>query len=310
MRALAIAFVLAVTATTAHADDDPLAEAMRLEAALDYQGALTIVERTIALGSADHDQLVRMHLFAGKLAAGLDRPQVAEDHFARVLALAPTTTLAEGTSPKITEPFDAARGHAVPLRVTWSRDATGVVVVADGDVLKLVEGVAIDVVDAAGRSTQLVQGRGLRIVPPAGARLVHVYALDTFGNRVWSEPVDSDHGHSSGESRLIVVRPFYARWPVWAATTAVALGAGGISAWRFETAQHDWDQLKAMGAEYTELQRIETRGRRWGLAANISFGTAAVTGVVAIIMAARGSQRTLILTTQPAGAGVALAGAW
>lgn len=317
MRAVAIALVVALAALPARADDgapsgdDALAEAIRLEAALDYNAALVIVEREIARGAADHDRLVTLHLFAGKLAAGLERPQVAEDHFARVLALAPTTTFAAGTSPKITGPFDAARGHTVPLRVATAVEHGAVVVKPEADPLGLVAGMAVTIVEnTVGSEREIRAMQRLRIELPAGARAIAVSALDAFGNRVWSQPIAATGAaldEPNGSARRL--RPLVARWPFWASGTAIALAAGGVCAWRFDSAQSEWKQLKNGLAvpEYAELQAIERRGRRWALAANISFGVAAASTIVAIITAARGSYAPVVTANSEA-VGLAIAG--
>lgn len=200
------ALLLVLVATPAHADDPALAEARRLEAQLDYEPALVIVEQLIARGDATREQLVERHLLAGKLAAGLERRDVAQAHFKRVLELAPDTTLPAGTSPKITEPFEAARAQTV------------------------------------------------RPEPP-----VVVAPIAT------------------------VRTPFYRQWTVWAGAGTFALAVGGLAGWRFSVAQNDWNDLDAAGGAYDDLRAIEKRGRRWGLAANISFGVAAAAGLTAVL---------------------------
>ena len=315
MRVVGLALILAslfVAATTmpARAEDDPLAEAMRLEAALDYNAALVIVEREIARGLADRDRLVTLHMFAGKLAAGIDRAPIAEAHFAVVLALAPTTTFADGTSPKIIEPFDAARGRTAALRVSAKLEANAVSISASPDPNRIVHGIAVQLY---GGDT-VREAQRLRVELPAGARPTHVIALDAFGNRVWMEAIDAAviGGDSGMEPRTL--RPLVARWPFWATGTALALTAGGVCAWRFDKAQTEWNQLDATGQpEFAELEAIEARGRRWGLAANISFGVAATTTLIAIITAARGSYATTtpttaVITAQPDAVGLAIAG--
>lgn len=302
--------LLAVSAATARADDDPLAEAIQLEASLDYERALTIVEREIARGLADRDRLVTLHMFAGKLAAGLDRPTIAQHHFARVLALAPSTAFAAGTSPKITAPFEAARTRTAPLRVSANVDAGAVTLSTGADPNHLVTGLAV-VLDT-GR--ELRERNGLRIELPPGARAVQISALDTYGNRVWSEAAPAAApvmvtALTAREEHRTTLRPLVARWPFWASGTAVALAAGGFCAWRFDKAQNEWDRLKAIdGVEYARLQQIEARGERWGLAANISFGVAATTTLIAIVTATRGSHTTTIVTARPDAVGLAIAG--
>src|SRR5262245_5385207 len=103
-------------ANVAHAEDE-LARARQLEGQLEYEQALAIVEAALARGGAEPARWVELHLLAGRLAAGLDRARVAEDHFARVLALRPETTLPEGTSPKLTAPLAAARARPTALEL-------------------------------------------------------------------------------------------------------------------------------------------------------------------------------------------------
>lgn len=303
MRAVAIALLLAVSAGSARADEDLLAEAIRLEAALDYGAALAVVERAIAQGTADRDRIVALHLFAGKLAAGLDREQVALDHFARVLALAPTTTFAEGTSPKIVGRLDAARARSVPLRVTATIERGVVALAPAADPLGLVVGIAAKLVDG-GREREVRARDALRLAVPAGAHVTEVSALDVFGNRVWSQPNVADGDHAVSARPL---RPLYARWPFWATGSAIALTAGGVCGWRFGAAQSEWNQLKAAGADYSDLEAVERRGRRWGLAANLSFGVAAASTLLAIVTAARGSYGPVV-SAQSDAVGLAIAG--
>lgn len=304
MRVVGIVVVLAVMTTTVHAENDPLTEAIRLEAALDYDAALAIVEREIARGVADRDRLVTLHMFAGKLAAGLDRPDQAEQHFAVVLALAPATTFADGTSPKITEPFDAARTRTTPLRVAATVGGDAISITASPDPSRIVAGIAVELAD--GR--ELRETGSLRVVLPTGAQPTRVTALDGFGNRVWSESVAATLAVPPEGLRLQISRPVYARWPFWATGTALALAAGGFCAWRLDSAQDQWDARKQAGADYGDLVALERRGKRWALAANISFGVATATTLVALVTAARGSHQTVILTAEPDAVGFAVTG--
>jgi hypothetical protein len=302
---VAFAVAIGVSATTARADEpgaDPLAEAIRLEAALDYDAALVIVEREIARGAADRDRVVTLHMFAGRLAAGLDRVDKAEYHFARVAALAPTTTFADGTSPKITEPFDAVRARTAPLHVTTSIGGTAIAIIASPDPNRIVAGILVELADGG----NVKERDALRVGLPAGATATHVFALDAYGNRVWREHVGN--AVRRDDMRPATLRPIHARWPLWATGTVVALAAGGVCAWRMDKAQREFDRLKMMPVELARLEDVEARGKRWALAANLSFGVAATTTLVAIITAARGSHTTTIVTARADGVGLAIAG--
>jgi hypothetical protein len=56
--------------------------------------------------------------------------------------------------------------------------------------------------------------------------------------------------------------------------------------------------------DFTELQGIEDRGKRWGLATNVGLGVTAATGIATIVFALRGSAR-IVITPGP-GAGVGM----
>jgi hypothetical protein len=238
--ALVTAFAVAF-AGTARADDD-LAEAKRLESQLEYDKALVIIEKLIAQGGLDRDHLVQLHLFAGKLAAGLDRTDVAEEHFARVLTLAPALTLPEGTSPKITAPFDAARGRTTPLRISTRRAGDHMEAVIEADPLQIV-------------------ARQERVAISDGG--FDLRALDVYGNVVWTE---HEHGEQTSLPPVHITpphRPFYKRSLFWGSVFVGTAALSGVAAWRFEVAQNDWNQMKADGShDYTDGHERQPRRRR------------------------------------------------
>jgi hypothetical protein len=244
---IVVVLLLLLLASIAHAD--PLDDAKRLEAQLDFEPALAIVEKLINDGGNDRDHLVELHLFAGKLAAGLDKREVAEDHFARALSLAPSTTLPEGISPKIALPFAAARAHSGPL-----------------------------VISDAGQ----VQSDPVNLVSTVRTDRDRLVAFDVHDNLLWSMPIE--------QPRSIIVepvhRPFYKRPVVWGSVALTSLVVAGIGAWRFSSAQNEWDERKAAGmTDYTTLQSIEDRGHRWGLVANVGAVAAALSTVVTVSVA-------------------------
>lgn len=307
---------IAAIAGTARAEDE-LAEARRREAALDYQGALAIVDRVLGRGGADPGRYAELHLLAGRLAAGLDQPQVAEGHFARVLALRPETRLPDGTSPKLTAPFDIARARTLLLQLRVTAIQGLVTIHLDADALGLVAGIQVHVIDRAGTHSDVVARRAMRIAIPSGTSAVEVAALDASGNRVWTGPAPSepavvgatgvprDDRVVSDESPSVL-----ARWPLWAALTGVAIGTGAVATWKFRTTQSDWDDLQRSGtAEFSALEDLEQRGRRWGWTANIAFGAAVVTGIVSLTFYVRGSNGPVAFSVGP-GTGLAVAGSF
>lgn len=295
-----VVFVVLALSRVAVADE--LSTARALEAKLEYEQALTIVDGLLAKGGADPARYVELHLLAGRLSAGLDRVDVARDHFARVLAIRPTSTLPDGTSPKITEPFAAAKARVTPLAVTITA-RRGLVSIEAND--SVVTGIAVHVL-VAGKHDDRVERTARRLVIPDDAQVIEVAALDAAGNRIWIgappatiEPVGPPRSNP---------RPLYAHWQTYAVIGGIALGTTGLAAWRFGVAQDEWDRLDDEGGhDFSELEGVERRGKRWGLVANIGLGAAAVSGVVAVIVGVRRRDDRAVAIT-PTQDGVAIFG--
>ena len=236
-----IVFVLLLMLLVSIAHGDPLDDAKRLEAQLEFEPALVIVEKLINDGGNDRDHLVELHLFAGKLAAGLDRRGVAEDHFARAISLAPSTTLPEGISPKIALPFAAARAHSGPLRISESGQV-------ESDPMNLVA-----------------------TVKASGFMITTRVAVDVHGNVLWTQPrptrpVTDVLPPSPAQRRR------NRRFAISAGLSLATYVATGVAMWRFNHAQDEWNDRKAAGmTDYTELQSLEQRGRRWSYASNAAI---------------------------------------
>jgi hypothetical protein len=287
---------------------DALDEARALEGTLDYERALVIVDREIARGAAtSRARLVELHLLAGKLAAGLDHPDVAQAHFARALALSPEVRLPDGTSPKITAPFEAALATTPRLAITLSPRTHGADSVMHADVgpdpAHVFSGLRL-----VGPSSQPVVAVGTEVAVPHGWAPSSVEAIDEYGNVLDRASV------TAPEVPVVPVapapEPIYRRWSTWAIAAGGALAIGGIGAARFGAAQDQWTQLESVGGhEYSELATIEAHGRDWGLVADIGLGVASVTALTAIVMYALHDDRPRALApTASAGAlGLAIA---
>lgn len=302
-RAVVVVSLLAI-GPIAHADD--LADARAAEATLDYDKALSLVERVIASGAATYPaKLVELELMGGRLAAGLDRRTQAEAHFARALAIDPAATLPAGTSPKLVDPLDAARAHSTPLRLSVIAVDGAVSFLVDADALGLVRGIALTITEANGTRRTLVERGATRLAVPNGATAIEVAAIDAHGNVVW-KGVPPESRVMPPPSVTRTDGPGLAtRWSTWAVVTGVVLGGGAFSAWRFNIAQHDWDRLRdePNRHDYSELTAVEERGRRWGLAANITFGVAAITGIATVVLFSRQRHGSHVIVS-PTGVGV------
>ena len=310
VRVLVALFAVAVVAATAHADSE-LAEAHRLEAALDYEGALAVVDKAISHGGADPQRLAELHLLAGTLAADLDRTDVATDHFARLLALHPGQRLPEGTSPKITTPFDAAKAKNVPaLHVTPTYIHGVVTIVPDADPLRLVRGLQVRIIDALGRADDVTGATALRVELPPNTRATEASALDEYGNRVWVGPL-------SEPVPVVVSTPWYSNWKTYAIAGTVAAAFGVFAASRMSSDQDAWDALRQDDGQhdFSELDKLRINGDKWATTANISFAIGGALGVVAVVQLIRhlprkGEDARVTITPGPGAIGVGLAGAF
>ena len=306
MRVLAIAAVLAVAAA---ARADELAQARQLEASLEYERALALVTQAIARGGASPDRLAELELEAGKLAAGLDRPDDAEAHFARALALRPALGLPAGSSPKLTAPFATARARTTPLAIAHARTGSHLAISVAGDSLHLVVAARATFVDAAGHRQELVtrDGPPFELALPAGAREIELAALDDHGNLLYA-------ASEAPFAPLAIARPaapgprWYGRWSTWTALAGLGLVATGTCAWRLGVAQDEWNRLHddPMAHEYSQLRAVEDRGRTWALATNLALGVTAAGATLAVIAYATAREPArLSLTVGPQSVGVA-----
>jgi tetratricopeptide (TPR) repeat protein len=250
VRILAVVLVLAV-ATRAHAGGaEELARARELKRSLDFEGALAATERAIAAGDGDRDALLAAYRLAGELAAGLGREPEAITWFQRLLALDDRAVLPDGTSPKIVAPFDRARINLAGRKL--AAHAEGATVVVDEDPLGMVAEVV---------------GRAL---------------VDRHGNVLWVAPALAA---APADPPRLARPPVYARWELW---TLLTLGFAGSAAWggkELDDAQDEWDRLRAEDGQhdFSELERVERRGRAWATTTNLMLGAAAVSGTIAVV---------------------------
>jgi hypothetical protein len=272
---IAVALVLLVS--IAHADD-AIDRARQLEAKLAYDEALAIIDTEIRSGRAEPDRLVELHMIAGRLAAGLDKAKLAEDHFAIVIALRPSTTLPDDTSPKIAVPFTVARTKTKPFDPRAVIDA-GQVKIDGGSPL-----VGIAVRHRVGTHEDTVVDRTQHVVArPLNSAILEVRALDEFGNTLWRETPPAPLEKPTRIDETTDPRNPFQRWYVWATLSGAGLVMGGIAAWRFDSAQNEFDNKRSDGmTDVRDLEAIERRGRKWALTANIAFGIAAASGITAV----------------------------
>ncbi len=296
---VALAFALLGAAGPASADEPNdagalLAEARREKEALQYGRALELLERALSAGGSGPDVVADIVRMAAEVAAGLERPEVARDYFERLLVLRPDTSYPAGTSPKLAEPFAAARralsGRALVVRHAVPADAPPrVVVTVESDPLRSITAAVVRWQTRGGRAgVARAAGRERIVVPvPADAATIVVAALDLHGNELvvhGSESAPIAVGGTSLAGRgstepASSARPVWARWYWWAGATVVFAGVASLFGLQALSTQDEIDRrnLGSGGYQYEDTLALERRGEREALFANVGFALAGAT---------------------------------
>jgi hypothetical protein len=311
-RGLAVVAVLAL-AGSARADD--LADARTAVEQSDYFGARSKVDKALSDGTASPDDLAELFKLKGIVEAALGNSAAATTAFGKWLALDPKAALPDGTSPKITRPFEAAEqqaAHRQPVKVKaeTTADPPSVTLAIVSDPFMMIAKVRVEVrVDGGAEKT--LEGTGTHKVTidlPRGKRLdLRVQALDDHGNRV-AEVGTSDVPlvivGAGGEQHAVVVqphhdvaphhpapgpvqeRPLYLKWWLWSGV-AVAIGAGG--AYFGFQARSEADQLNKLNADsqdhrFDEALAVQSRADRDVTLFNVGMGVAGAVAIGAVVL--------------------------
>lgn len=317
-RGLFVALFVWLTVANAAADPD-LDRARREFANLEVERAEASLAASLASGANTRSELIDAYMLGGQIAVVLGKQSVALERFKRALALDPTRKLT-GVAPKIAAPFARAQAFyktRKPLTVEQSivtQPERQVVLNVIADPLSMVA--EARVVDAkTGHAIRVSGGTELRVPVPGIQRREVIASLhDRQGNELAvfgsaatplvlpGTPLGSavrgaDTTLAGGELSLVgtqgpqrTQRSLLARWPVWAGATAVFAGTGIYFGLRTRAAERDFDVLKRADPPPTFAAARDAGDRidRNALLTNISFGVAAATGVVGVIMFVRG----------------------
>ncbi len=314
--------------------DNGLPDARRAIDKLDYSKASAQLAAALASGEYGHDKLAEIYRLRGIVASTLGDKAGAIAAFQRLLALEPGATLPAGTSPKITRPFAEAGKdhHALQVTTETGSSPPSVTVVVVSDPLAMVAGArAIVVADGRPEETRTAHGTAGRmtLALPAGKRLeVRVAVLDDHGNRLVelgsaSAPIVIERV----EALVVVEKPhalpiakpiardddhrsIVTRWWLWGSVSVGFATGGTLFGLAARKAGRDLGALNATSSahDFGEAQAVLSRGQRDALFANIGFGCAAATAIVAGFLFARGREHPLPLAPMaaPSGGGVTL----
>jgi hypothetical protein len=303
------AAVLVALPVTVRAEDVPLAQARAAVDASDYMTARTALQKALDAGGAEPDELAEIYKLTGIVDAALGNTKDATAAFGKWLALEPKGTLPQGTSPKITRPFDAARKKAPKLEVKTESngDPPWVSLVIVNDPIGISKVRVLVTVDGKPQKDIVREGNGSQKIPvdlPHGHRLdVQLEALDVHGNRIavfgskevpivviTPEKAPPDHvvdntKHEDVKKHPVLVHAepvsWSSNWHVWGIATGVALLATGALAYETYSSVSDLNNFNANSLDhrFSDAQSAESNARHFLLATNIGAG---VTGALAL----------------------------
>ncbi len=279
---------------------------------LRYDDAASSLEQALRVGENGPKELGEIYQLSGQTAAARGDAAAAEDFFRHLLALAPQTTLPAGVSPKIAEPFAAARSfidQRLPIACRWESDPSGpaLLLLVDADPLSMVHGAEV-VYQEKGKDKRVTR-RGTAPysmrVPRAAKLSVRIAALDEFGNRLvefGQGPdrlvLDTTSGGSDGGDGVKPPipktdekpgRPIYAKWWLWGGVALVTAGVGtyfglDVIAARDEIEDLNQRSLEGEEVQFSDALAIQQRGDRSALVANVTFGVAGAAAAAAVIL--------------------------
>lgn len=307
-RALAAgaALMALLVAPRAHAEDSNthLERAQEALASLEYETALHSLEKALLTGRSGPDELKVVYRLLGEVHGALGHSAEAEQQFRRLLALDVEAGLSDGASPKLLAPFSAAQRYmrtrdTLAARCTVDEGSASVTVHVDADPLSQVSGARVVYRVAAG-AEHVLDARGnapLTLQMPAGERIELTCAvLDEHGNRLveigsWEEPmiltatVKRDVMTPRKAPRRARSRSLFARWYLWGTASVLTAGAGVYFGLEARSNQQELDDLQRTSMEhsYSDVEKVERRGKRNALLTNIGLGAAGAFALAAAV---------------------------
>jgi tetratricopeptide (TPR) repeat protein len=297
--ALALAFV---RSGDAHADNASVVEARKAVDEIRYDDARRLLVEALKQGANRPDELVEIYRLSAATAAVLGQPELAEQYYRRMLALAPDATLPPDASPRLREPFVAAQAYMAAQQRFDVRAARND------------KGITVSIVDPLGMVVAvatLERGvvRGKQTSVPAVLEDIgdEVVALDEHGNFLRLIPLAA-RDESRETAALTYRRPFFER-PLTYAIPAVAFAGAAtfffIDASRAKTRLDDILDNDAMHY-FGEAEDERRHWRRSTIAAWVGAGLGAAFVTTAIVMATRDAPVRMTPVVGPDQAGVQL----
>jgi tetratricopeptide (TPR) repeat protein len=327
---------MAVLALAGAARADDLADARAAVEQSDYFAARAKVDKALADGGANADELAELYKLKGIVEGALGNSAAATTAFGKWLALDPKAELPAGTSPKITRPFTAAQtqaAHREPVKVKTetTADPASVTLIVVSDPFMMIAKARV-IVRVDGGAEQTLESAGekkIKIDLPHGKRLdLRVQALDEHGNHVaelgtadvpivivgpgGEVAVHAVAKHEPAQPKAAPApahaRPLYLKWWAWTGV-AVVFAAGGTY-FGFQ-ARSEADQLNKLNADsqdhrFDEALALQSTASRDVTLFNVGMGVAGAFAVGATILYLTEPRAETRLTAMPVQGGGAV----
>jgi hypothetical protein len=332
--------LIAVLLAVANAQAGPVDKAKAAIDQSDYFSARSSLDEALRSGTNNRDELAEIYRLSGYVAGALGDAKAAQAAFERCLALAPTSALPAGTSPRILKSFTAAQDafktkKPLEIKTATSADPPTVTIDVVNDPLNMIVTLkAIVVVD--GKPEQTIDkptAATVAIELPKGKRIdLRVAAVDEHGNRVAEvgskavpvvivgkqDPVavGKPPPPKRKPSKPYAERPLYLQWWLWGGAAVALLGAGSYFGVDAVLTKGDLVDINAESSnhQFEEAQAIENHARRSVLFANIGWiagGAFAITaGVLYLTRPKQPTERKMAVTpaVHPRGGGLVVGG--
>ncbi len=280
-----------------------LGEARAATRRLELEQALQLARAGLEAGDATAEETWSLHALVGEVSAAIGYREAAVEAFSRALVLNPAYQLSPEASPKLMEPYQAAKAalaggrlEAAPHAVTGEDRWVRLTVRIDGDVLSLVtggkawvgpDGAVVPLARTDGLAGQwrcdrapcayslaLLDRKGNELLR-AGSALAPLYAAEPALPAVAVAPVPVD-----------AQRRWYLRPAPYLATAAAFALAGAYFAGSFADQQARLAALNAQRTDhlYSEALELDAGRRRDQVLMFASFGCAAAAGLGAVVV--------------------------
>jgi hypothetical protein len=273
-------------------------------AELYFEEALVSLEKAIQLGVSDIEQTAEIYRLMAENAATLDQPGAAKSNFIKFLSIEPDGKLQDGLSPKITDPFDAAKkvvgDRGIELKhAVKSQDPPKLLLVVVRDPANLVAAAHASYRQGGGQDkSTLAPGKGeINVELPPGTTQVVLSAVDEYGNKLGSigsseDPIVLKAGAGipigNGDGDKPPGGDGFNGWWMVSGGVTVGLAAAGVVAGLsarskvsdIEAAIADSENLEFA----TDVKPLEDKAKRHALYANIAFGAAGVGAIATVIL--------------------------